>query len=500
MTLSVDTNRTDAIGDNTLSVYPYTFRILDDDDLAVIVRHPTTDVETPLVKTTNGTNNDYSVSGVGASAGTITLLDNGQAWLDGSGFLDDLWIITIRRVRPLTQTTDVRNQGVYYPVLHENAFDHLVMIAQQHQDEIDRSAKFPESVDIADFSPDLPIGLINEASVALVTNATGDGWAVGPTVTAISTAAANAAAAASSAAAALVSETAAAASAAAAAVSATSASNLGIDSQFKVFSDSPITLVSGDRGKIFSCDCTSGNIAITLPAIAGLSLTAPFSLVIKKTDSTAGTVTITRASTDTIDGATSVTLESQYEGVFLFAEDSTAPDKWTMVKFGAASAGGGGGSSLKWIASTNAPTEIVENNLVVQEFDPDTQQEIYAMIKVPQTYTAGRPIKLWFDFYSGGNSGTVLFKTTSTLIRKATDAVTSTANQYTPAGSAVTLSAGTVDEPQEVGVEITTSGGLINVAVSPGDRIFIKLFRDVANDTATATAKALLDGSEVTFR
>ena len=87
-------------------------------------------------------------------------------------------------------------------------------------------------------------------------------------------------------------------------------------------------------------------------------------------------------------------------------------------------------------------------------------------------------------------------QTVATLIRKGTDAVTSTTNQRTCTNSAVTLSAGTVNVPQELALDLTSSTGQINgVAVSPGDLIIVKLTR--GTDTATSDLRAIVYGAEV---
>jgi hypothetical protein len=48
-------------------------------------------------------------------------------------------------VRPISQTTDIRNQSQVFNDVLEDTYDKLVMIDQQQQDEIDRSLKFPET-------------------------------------------------------------------------------------------------------------------------------------------------------------------------------------------------------------------------------------------------------------------------------------------------------------------------------------------------------------------
>lgn len=107
MTLSVSTRRNDYTGNGSTSSFAYSFKINDDDDLTVLVRNPTTDAVTTLVKTT-----DYTVSGVGlAAGGNIALVNSAQAWLDGDGDLITGWKLTILGSASNVQSTSVRNQG-----------------------------------------------------------------------------------------------------------------------------------------------------------------------------------------------------------------------------------------------------------------------------------------------------------------------------------------------------------------------------------------------------
>lgn len=184
MSLSSATSRVQYTGNGAVDTYSYTFRIIDQTDLLVTVRD-TSDVETTLTITT-----DYTVTGVGSSSGgNVVLVNSAQAWLDGDGDLKSGYVLSIRRVRPLTQLTDIRNAGDFYPETHEDAFDHAVMIAQQHQDEIDRSVKLPESIDPSTFTNDLPVGVadVANAGAALIVNTTGDGWDLGPSITTLAT-------------------------------------------------------------------------------------------------------------------------------------------------------------------------------------------------------------------------------------------------------------------------------------------------------------------------
>lgn len=194
MTIASTINRNDYTGDGTTNEYDYTFKILSEEDLKVIVRD-SDDVETILELDT-----DYTVADVGeVEGGSITLVDADQEWLDGDGFLDEDWVLTIRRVRQLKQETDIRNQGDYFPEVIEDEFDRQMMIAQQQQDEINRSIRLPDTISAAEFDATLPTTITTPSSLALVTKADGSGFELGPTTTAIGDAQQNAVDAAASA-------------------------------------------------------------------------------------------------------------------------------------------------------------------------------------------------------------------------------------------------------------------------------------------------------------
>lgn len=178
MALSSTTSRNDYIGNDAASVYVYSFRIFLDSELHVTVRN-TSDDETVLVLTT-----DYTVTGEGeASGGNVTLVNSGQSWLNLDGTLKQDFVLTIRRIMPLTQQTDIRNQGSYFPETHEDEFDRGIMIDQQQQDEIDRCVKLAESILPSDFDPTLPADIQDNPNTVISVNATGDGLTLGLSTT-----------------------------------------------------------------------------------------------------------------------------------------------------------------------------------------------------------------------------------------------------------------------------------------------------------------------------
>ena len=168
------------------------------------------------------------------------------------------------------------------------------------------------------------------------------------------------------------------------------------------------------------------------------------------------------------------------------------------AEFGSGGGSGGGGGSLDWVEDENSPLPTTEFQQNVYNYPAADTQKLFSMVKVPSGYTAGNPIVLKIPFFSPDNSGTGLLQAVATLIRPGTTALDSTTNQRTTTNTAVTLSAGTVNIPQSVDLDITSSIGEINsVAVLPGDLIKVQLQR--GTDTATSDLRAMVYAAETTF-
>lgn len=157
------------------------------------------------------------------------------------------------------------------------------------------------------------------------------------------------------------------------------------------------------------------------------------------------------------------------------------------------------GTKLNWIEDANAAIPLIENQNLVYLFSQVLGQSLYSWIKVPIGYASGTQLKLRFLWYCPNNSGTVLIKTVSTLIRSGTDLMSSTTNQRTSTNTAVTLSAATVNIPQAVIADVSSSTGTINsVAISAGDLVKIQITRD-STDTCPSDASLIANAVEVTY-
>jgi hypothetical protein len=134
--LATASSRNDYVGAGNVGPFPYGFKIWAASDLRVVKRSAL-GVETVLNYPT-----DFSVTGIGKSAGGNVTLTTALAVGEN---------IVIRRVRPLTQTTDLRNQSTYFREDTEDALDKSVMNDQQLQDSVSRAFSLPESINPAGF-------------------------------------------------------------------------------------------------------------------------------------------------------------------------------------------------------------------------------------------------------------------------------------------------------------------------------------------------------------
>jgi hypothetical protein len=152
MSITSQNRRDNYVGTNDNNVYDYTFKLFNESHIQVKVRSIVNGVETTLVIDT-----DYTVQFVNESVGgTVTLVDDGQAWLDGSGYLDADYELSLLLAPTLEQPLDIKNNSKYFPTLHERQFDKLFQILLYQQDQLDRAIKLVSSINKDDFSTDLP--------------------------------------------------------------------------------------------------------------------------------------------------------------------------------------------------------------------------------------------------------------------------------------------------------------------------------------------------------
>lgn len=195
MTISTSSSSVTYTGNGATTVFSYAF-LIPDATSAVVYLTTIADSSTIILPPSS-----YTIAGLNSpGGGSVTYPIAGAA-------LSSLYRITIQRVLPLTQPTDIVNQSGFYPEVIEDALDRLCMQIQQLNAGLNQALIFPPGT-----TPDL---------TALIAQ--------------IMAGSANAAASAASAAAAAAS----AAAAAASAVSAASAIPVGLEADWPVGTTTP---------------------------------------------------------------------------------------------------------------------------------------------------------------------------------------------------------------------------------------------------------------------
>ena len=128
MTISTTSIKNSANGNGSTSVFNYTFKITDDDDIQVIIRSSTGS------ETTKSKGTHYTVSGVGNSGGGSITFTSGNIPANGE-------TVVLRRSTPQTQGMDLIENDPLPAETLENAFDKVTSIAQELQEQVDRSIK-----------------------------------------------------------------------------------------------------------------------------------------------------------------------------------------------------------------------------------------------------------------------------------------------------------------------------------------------------------------------
>ena len=157
MTVSSSTSRVSYNGNGSTTVFAYTFKVFDQDDLTVIIRSAN-GPETVKTITTH-----YTVSGVGsAGGGNVTML---TAPASGE-------TIVILREQDLIQEFDLVPNDPFPAQLMEDALDKLTFMVQQHSEELDRAIKASRTNTIG--STEFTISAANRANKIFAFDSAGE--------------------------------------------------------------------------------------------------------------------------------------------------------------------------------------------------------------------------------------------------------------------------------------------------------------------------------------
>ena len=158
MTISTTIIKSSLNGNGSTSAFTYSFKITDDDDIQVIIRSAT---GTETVKS-KGTH--YNVSGVGNNSGTVTFTSGN---IPASGET-----VILRRSTPKTQAMDLIDNDPMSANTIETAHDKSIAIAQELQEQINRSLKLSRTNTMT--STEFTVDATNRANKVLAFDSAGE--------------------------------------------------------------------------------------------------------------------------------------------------------------------------------------------------------------------------------------------------------------------------------------------------------------------------------------
>ena len=159
MTISTTNIKNSYAGNSNTSVFQYTFKILANTELQVIIR-ASSGTETVKTLTTH-----YTVSGVGNASGGNVTFTAGNIPATGE-------TVVIRRVTAQTQNLDLVENDPFSAETVESAFDKLTSINQELQEQLDRSIKVSRTATIT--TPEITDDATSRAGKLLGFDSTGN--------------------------------------------------------------------------------------------------------------------------------------------------------------------------------------------------------------------------------------------------------------------------------------------------------------------------------------
>ena len=159
MTISTTNIKNSYAGNSNTSVFQYTFKILANTELQVIIR-ASSGTETVKTLTTH-----YTVSGVGNASGGNVTFTSGNIPATGE-------TVVIRRVTAQTQNLDLVENDPFSAETVESAFDKLTSINQELQEQLDRSIKVSRTTSIT--TPEITDDASSRAGKLLGFDSTGN--------------------------------------------------------------------------------------------------------------------------------------------------------------------------------------------------------------------------------------------------------------------------------------------------------------------------------------
>lgn len=152
------------------------------------------------------------------------------------------------------------------------------------------------------------------------------------------------------------------------------------------------TIVAADAGDLIRVTTTSGAITITLPLIGSTGIADGFKIAIVKWTADANAVNIARSGSDTINGATSAQIGSQYSQIILVADAETSTWFASQSGLGATNINidtfSGNGSTTAFTLTSDPSTK---NNTAVYISGVYQQKSTYSVSGTTLTFSTAPP-------------------------------------------------------------------------------------------------------------
>lgn len=136
MTVSSSTDRATFLGNNATTVFALPFRFFANGEINAWLITNATGALTALTLGTHYTLTGASDPEVdGSATGQLTMITPPTSAQS----------LFVQRIIPVTQPTDIVNQGRFFPEIHENVFDRLTMLNQQNAGALNRAIRVQDS-------------------------------------------------------------------------------------------------------------------------------------------------------------------------------------------------------------------------------------------------------------------------------------------------------------------------------------------------------------------
>ena len=249
------------------------------------------------------------------------------------------------------------------------------------------------------------------------------------------------------------------------------------------------TVVLADFAKTILCDASGGAFTVTLPAAATAG--DGYKVTVKKSDSSANAVTVDGNSSETIDGATTKALSSQYDAIVLACDGSN----WHLVADNAGGAPTTIGQHTIWMpagameaavttaAATSNAVEVGTSLFAARTMDFATDADDYAYfgIQMPKSWDAGALVCQFVWSATGANANTVMWGLSA--ISLADDEVLTTA--FGAPTTQIDTNSTTADDIM-ISPEVSVTVGSTPTAE---DYLMFEVMRDVSGDNLAEDAR-----------